>query len=161
MNGVYLLLGSNMGSRIAYIKKALEQVKESCGSIETQSSYYETEAWGKQDQAAFINMVICINTALSSIDLLSAIQKIEDDAGRQRNEKWGQRTLDIDILLYGDQIIDTIQIKVPHPFIQSRRFTLVPLSEIAAGIVHPKLKKTISQLLAECPDKLEVKKYQP
>ena len=158
MSEVYLLLGSNMGSRPGFIKEALTELERSCGRIMAESSFYETAAWGKEDQPAFINLVVCIQTTLTPLELLSAIQIIENVAGRQRDQKWGQRTLDIDILLYSEEIIDLPELKIPHPFMQDRRFTLVPLAEIAPELLHPILKKTMLQLLAACPDKLDVKR---
>jgi 2-amino-4-hydroxy-6-hydroxymethyldihydropteridine diphosphokinase len=158
MNSVYLLSGSNMGDRRNYINNAIQQLKlKGCASI-LNSSFYETAAWGKEDQADFLNIVIYGETALSPIELLQANKEIENSAGRQHVEKWGQRTLDIDILFYNSEIINLPGLVIPHPYIQNRRFTLVPLAEIASGFVHPVFGKTITQLLAECPDKLEVRK---
>ena len=159
MNDAYLLLGSNEGNRMLWMQKAMDLLSVSCGAIVSRSSVYETAAWGITGQPDFLNMVILLQTTKSPFELLAAIHTIEDTLGRQRDEKWGPRTLDIDILLNNNEVIETPGLIVPHPFIQKRRFTLVPLAEIAPDYVHPKLNKTINQILSECPDTLEVHKY--
>lgn len=158
MTDVYLLLGSNEGDREQWLQQAVEQLG-AVGNISTQSAIYQTAAWGIEDQPAFLNMALCLQTELHPLELLQKIHHIEQNLGRQRTLKWGQRTLDIDILFYGDAVIDLPELKVPHPYLQERRFALVPLNEIAPDFLHPGLNKTISQLLDECPDKLEVEKY--
>lgn len=160
MNKVYLLLGSNEGDSKHLMEKATQLINQNCGPVIQLSSYYQTAAWGIKEQPDFLNQVIVINTQLSPQSLLEAIQKIEKDAGRQRNIKWGQRTLDIDILFYNEAIIDNENLKIPHPFIQERRFTLAPLNEIAPNLIHPLFHKTVLQLLQECKDPLDVKKIE-
>ena len=105
-------------------------------------------------------MVVSVATTKTSGELLTAILHIEETMGRHRTEKWGPRIIDIDILLYNDSIVELPELLIPHPFMQERRFTLIPLAELAPDYVHPKLHKTITQLLTECPDKLEVHKYE-
>ena len=129
------------------------------GNLVSRSALYQTAAWGLEDQPDFLNMAILLKTELTPLQLLERIQHVEHELGRQRILKWGQRTLDIDILFYDDQVIDLSQLKVPHPFLQERRFALAPLNEIAPEYVHPILNKTICKLLDECEDKLEAKKY--
>lgn len=158
MTDVYLLLGSNEGDREQWLQQAVEQLGVT-GNISIQSAIYQTAAWGIEEQPAFLNMALCLQTELLPLELLQEIHHIEQNLGRQRILKWGQRTLDIDILFYGDAIINLPELKVPHPYLQERRFALVPLNEIAPDFLHPGLNKAVSQLLDECPDKLEVDKY--
>lgn len=159
MNKAYLLLGSNEGDRIGWFNKAIDILGNTAGNIIAKSSLYETEAWGKEDQPDFLNMAICIETELEAEKLLETILETEENLGRHRTVKWGQRTIDIDILFYNNDIINSSQLTVPHPFIQERRFALVPLNEIASRLIHPQLQKSINILLNECPDKLEVHLY--
>lgn len=160
MNEVYLSLGSNEGNRLQWLSKAIQLLNERCGDVVQQSPIYETAAWGITDQPAFLNMVVHLQTPHTAEQVLKGILDIETELGRQRSIKWGPRTLDIDILFFNDEVIDIEQLKVPHPYMQERRFTLAPFAAIAPDLVHPVLKKTISQLLEECPDKLEVTIYQ-
>jgi 2-amino-4-hydroxy-6-hydroxymethyldihydropteridine diphosphokinase len=159
MNEVYLLTGGNIGNRLEYLSKAKEQIEKRCGSILKASSVYETAAWGKEDQGAFLNQVLKVETNLHPEEVLKTILQIEEYLGRKRELKYGPRTIDIDILFFNDKIINRRALKIPHPQMQNRRFVLVPLNEIASGKVHPTLHKTISQLLAECPDPLAVNKF--
>jgi 2-amino-4-hydroxy-6-hydroxymethyldihydropteridine diphosphokinase len=158
MPTTYLLLGSNEGDSRANIDRAIALLQHNCGPIVAPSPLYRTAAWGLEDQPDFLNMALAIDTALSPALLLENTQNIEQQMGRQRSVKWGQRTLDIDILFYGNELIDIPGLKVPHPYIQDRRFALAPLADIAPDFVHPRLHKTISQLLASCPDPLPVEK---
>lgn len=158
MTEVYLLTGGNLGNRMEYLAKAKEQIEKKCGVLLLQSSVYETAAWGNEDQGAFLNQVLQIETELTAGKLLQAIFEIENNLGRKREMKYGPRTIDIDILFYGDAIVEQKGLKIPHPKIQNRRFVLTPLQEIAADKVHPVLFKTITRLLNECPDPLEVNK---
>ena len=158
MNEVYLLIGGNMGDRMMYLTKAKKEIEKQCGQIVQQSSVYETAAWGMEEQAAFLNQVLEIETQLSPQQLLKAILTIEETLGRKRNIKYGPRLIDIDILLFGDAIIDVHGLKVPHPQMQHRRFVLEPLNEIAPEKIHPVLQKTIAQLLSACTDPLTVNK---
>jgi 2-amino-4-hydroxy-6-hydroxymethyldihydropteridine diphosphokinase len=154
---VYLLLGSNEGDREAYLSQAVNAIQETiaAGKVKT-SAIYETAAWGIEEQPSFLNMAVGLETNLQPLDVLQAIRDIEKNLGRQRIIVWGQRTLDIDILLFGSRIIDTDELIIPHPRLQDRRFALGPLSEIAGGLTHPLLGKTIDALLAECTDSLAI-----
>ena len=158
MNKAYLSLGSNEGDRVQWMEKAMWLLTVKSGTIVNQSSVYETAAWGLNTQPDFLNMVIVLETTKNAHELLKDILEAETTLGRHRTVKWGPRTIDIDILFYDDEIIDTPELVVPHPYLQERRFILIPMAEIAPKLQHPKLQKTIAQLLEECEDELEVKK---
>jgi len=158
MNIAYLLIGGNLGNRQENLATARFLVEKHCGHITRESSVYETAPWGKTDQPGFLNQALEINTELNARQLIRRILKVEKIMGRVRKEKLGPRVIDIDILLFNDEIQDISFLKLPHPEMQHRRFVLIPLAEIAAQVVHPVLKKNISQLLDDCPDDLEVKK---
>jgi 2-amino-4-hydroxy-6-hydroxymethyldihydropteridine diphosphokinase len=156
MNKAYLLTGGNLGNRQKHLAAAVQFIEEQCGTIALASSIYETAAWGKNDQPPFLNQVLELQTQLKPRPLLKKILHIEKQIGRIREEKYGPRIIDIDILLFNDEIHQYPSLQVPHPELQNRRFALAPLAEIASGITHPVLKKTITELLAICPDALEV-----
>lgn len=152
----YLLLGSNLGERTALLGTARQELAATAGEIIAASGLYETAAWGREDQPAFLNQALAVRTWLRPEALLAACQATEQRAGRQRLEHWGSRTLDVDILLFGDEIIDTPTLSVPHPRLAERRFALVPLAEIARASRHPQLRETMETLLRSCPDPLPV-----
>jgi len=158
MINVFLLLGSNLGNRQGYLQKAIDLIETELGTVAKKSSIYETEAWGKTDEPNYLNQVVQVNTMLSARQVLDNILQIETQMGRVREEKWGSRIIDIDILFYGQGIINESGLIVPHPELHNRRFTLEPLSEIAANLEHPILKKSIFQLKIELKDNLIVKK---
>jgi len=157
MSIAYLSLGSNEGDREITLEKALVRIEQECGLILQQSSVYETAAWGLHDQPDFLNMAIRIETSMDAEALLREIQGIEAELHRERIVKWGQRTIDIDILFYDNYIIATDTLTIPHPMLKLRRFVLVPLAEIAPEFEYPLSGKSIKELLEECPDTLEVK----
>ncbi|MDX1627089.1 MAG: 2-amino-4-hydroxy-6-hydroxymethyldihydropteridine diphosphokinase [Fulvivirga sp.] len=156
MDGIYLLLGTNLGDKKKNLKHAIELIKEKTGPVIAFSSIYKTAAWGIEDQPDFFNQVVTINSELDPEELLNTLHQIEKQLGRVRKEKWGARRIDIDILYYNNQVIDTKNLQVPHPGIADRRFTLEPLVELAPDFVHPALNKTNKRLLDECRDDLRV-----
>ncbi|HEY9001509.1 MAG TPA: 2-amino-4-hydroxy-6-hydroxymethyldihydropteridine diphosphokinase [Mucilaginibacter sp.] len=158
MIDVFLLLGSNLGDRSEYLQKAIHLIETELGGIVQTSSVYETEAWGKNDEPNYLNQVVRVNTALSARQVLEKILQIETKMGRIREEKWGSRIIDIDILFYGHDIINEPGLIVPHPELQNRKFTLEPLNELAPDLQHPVLEKSIFQLKNELKDNLVVKK---
>lgn len=159
MNTAYLLTGGNLGDREKNLAAAKEHIHLQCGKIISASALYETAAWGKTDQPPFLNQALEIQTALNARQLMRRILKVEKLMGRERKEKYGPRVIDIDILLFNNERHNYPLLKLPHPEMQNRRFALLPLAEIAPGIVHPVLNKTIKKLLDECADELAVKKY--
>lgn len=161
MATTYLLLGTNLGNRFQHLKDAQEQLLKSVGRINSASNIYNTAAWGKENQNDYLNQVLEIETTLSPETLLATILHIEQALGRKRKITWEPRIIDIDILFYEQHICASEKLTIPHPFIPKRRFVLTPLAEIIPNFVHPFLKKTISQLLEECPDKLRVEKMIP
>ena len=158
MRTAYLLIGGNLGNRKENLSKAISLINEQCGSLTRSSSIYETEAWGNTDQPSFLNQALEISTSLTARQLMRRVLRIEEEMGRIRKEKLGPRIIDIDIILFENEIHDLRFLKIPHPEMQNRRFVLVPLAEINSNLQHPVLKKTIAELLEECPDNLEVKK---
>ena len=158
MHFAYILLGSNLGDRETQLQTATQAIS-SLGNIIRYSSVYETAAWGLENQADFLNQVLLLETELTALLLLENLLRIEREMGRERHEKWSARTIDLDILYFDDEVLDSEFLKIPHPYLQQRRFTLLPLSEISPDFLHPVLQKTNRELLETCPDLLEVKKY--
>lgn len=158
MNRAYLLTGSNLQNPETQIRLASGHIEINCGKIIAASSLYGSSAWGIMDQPDFINQAICIETNFSAKKLLKEILAIEKKMGRVRLIKMGPRIIDIDILLFNDEVIHQPGLSVPHPLLPQRRFALEPLDEIAAFIVHPVLKKNIHTILQECKDALNVYK---
>jgi 2-amino-4-hydroxy-6-hydroxymethyldihydropteridine diphosphokinase len=154
MNKAYLLIGGNMGDRLANLEMAKLAIHQKIGPILLSSSMYETAAWGKEDQPAFLNQALLIETNLIAHDLMMALLAIEKNMGRIRQEHLGPRTIDLDIIFFNDQIIDSANLTIPHPQMQKRNFVLTPLKEIAPNFIHPILKKSITQLLTDCEDPL-------
>ena len=158
MIDVFLLLGSNLGDRRLFLQKAIDLIEADIAPVVNQSSVYETQSWGKSDAPDYLNQVIQLKTNLSPRDVLQKALYIENILGRKRKEKWGSRTMDIDILFYGQDVISEPDLVIPHPELHNRRFTLVPLSEIAPDLIHPVLHKSIFYLKTELKDNLIVKK---
>ena len=158
MNKTYLLLGSNIGESKMLLEKACVRINEAIGKVIHSSHLYSTKAWGNTQQPDFLNQVIVVETILTATQTLANALAIEQQMGRTRKIKNEPRIIDIDILLFGREIIHTQDLIIPHPALHLRRFVLVPLNEIAPRLVHPVLKKNIRQLLQACPDKLGVNK---
>lgn len=157
MNNAYLILGSNIGNSIEILAKANDLIGNDVGEITKKSGVYESSAWGNENQPNFLNQALCVSTHLSAIALLQTLLAIEEKLGRVRDgSKWMARTIDIDILFYNNDIVETTELKIPHPYIHERRFVLMPMQEIAGELIHPQYKKSITDLLEACPDKLEV-----
>ncbi|MCU0388791.1 MAG: 2-amino-4-hydroxy-6-hydroxymethyldihydropteridine diphosphokinase [Chitinophagaceae bacterium] len=159
MNTAYLLTGGNLGDRVYNLETARELIEEECGAIVKQSSIYETAAWGPVSQPDFLNQVLQIETPLSPQKLLQVLLQIENEMGRHREERYAARTIDLDILFYNDLTVDEEGLIIPHPRLYTRRFVLVPLAEIAPGLIHPILLQNIATLLKQCQDPLDVKKF--
>jgi 2-amino-4-hydroxy-6-hydroxymethyldihydropteridine diphosphokinase len=147
----YIGLGSNRGDRIGTCRRALELLNRA-GSVVKVSSFYCTEPVGYEQQEEFVNAVAKLETGLSPGGLLAACRAIENELGRVRLIRWGPRTIDLDILLYGNDVIETPDLTIPHPQMDVRGFVLVPLNEIAPRTVHPVLNKTVARLLSELKD---------
>ena len=152
---VFVLLGSNLGDRELLVNQASKMMGERCGKIVAKSRLYESEPWGFKSEHWFLNQVVKIETALSPDDLMKELLEIEKELGRDRSvphEGYVSRPMDLDILYFGNEIIDTQMITAPHPRLHERRFTLLPLCDIAPDYVHPVMKKTNLQLLDDCQD---------
>lgn len=157
-----LLLGSNLGDRKHTIITTCNLIEKKIGEIVMESSYYESEAWGYNDKKKYLNRAVIVNTIHSASTLLSKILDIEKSMGRKRinSNNYEARIIDIDILFYGDQILISKNLTIPHKFLHKRKFTLRPLQEIAPDFIHPKLNKSITQLLDKCEDDLHVELYE-
>lgn len=151
------MIGGNVGDRLSYLRRATELLRSQCGTIVQESAVYETAPWGNTEQFPFLNQALELQTELAAEDLMRQLLNIEEQLGRRRTKKYAPRTIDIDILLFGAQVYDLPELKIPHQELPNRRFALQPLADIAAETLHPVLNKTISQLLAQCPDELAVK----
>ena len=144
----YIGIGSNIGDKTANCQTAIEQLAEA-GRITAVSSFYYTEPVGYKEQEDFINAVATLETGRSPVELLAICHAIEDRLGRRRTVRWGPRTVDLDILLYGDLVVSRLDLVIPHPLMAMRKFVLAPLVEIAPAVMHPVLNKTMLQLLGE------------
>jgi len=159
MKKVFLGIGANLGNRENNIFLAVEKIRELIGPVINVSPVYETEPWGFKSENKFLNIVIEVETKIKPSGLLGRLMMIESLLGRVRDGKqYTSRTIDIDILLYNNKVLETKVLVIPHPRMHERKFVLVPLCEIAPDMVHPVLKKNIRELLKECPDKSYVRR---
>ncbi|MCU0354322.1 MAG: 2-amino-4-hydroxy-6-hydroxymethyldihydropteridine diphosphokinase [Cytophagales bacterium] len=156
-NTVYLLLGTNLGDRAANLAQAVALLEKRIGKVERRSGVYETEPWGVTNQPDYWNQVLQVSTPLEPAAVLEAMLGIERDMGRERHIRWEARLIDIDMLYFNDQVIETEHLQVPHPRMAQRRFVLEPLTELAPDFVHPVLGKKNRKLLEECADGAEVR----
>ncbi len=152
MNNVSLLIGGNMGDRMANLAAARNSINIDCGRIISASSIYETEAWGYKEQDSFLNQALVIQTPLEAEALMDTILNIEIALGRKRKIPLGPRIIDIDIIYYNDEIMNTSSLTIPHPSMSQRKFVLMPLTEIRPDFMHPILLKSNEVLLKECED---------
>ncbi|MEI7897679.1 MAG: 2-amino-4-hydroxy-6-hydroxymethyldihydropteridine diphosphokinase [bacterium] len=182
MNEVFLLMGSNRGDRENFMGLALEMIEKMAGRVCAKSFLYETDPWGFDDPVPFLNQVVEVDTSLTPQELLDQLLTIEVRLGRIRpfdgcgcsvpsvasavkepgNEAapvYSGRTIDLDILFYGQRLVFSDSLMIPHPRLHERKFTLIPLEEIAPLFIHPVLKRTVSALLRECRDQSKVLKF--
>jgi 2-amino-4-hydroxy-6-hydroxymethyldihydropteridine diphosphokinase len=157
MNSAYLLIGGNLGNRIENLTKAISAIEKDIGKIIKVSAIYQTASWGITDQPDFLNQVLLVTTKFSAEQTMQIILSIENKMGRIRTLKNASRIIDIDILFFNDEIVNSRHLTIPHPEIQNRKFALIPLNEIASEFIHPIFKKSIQNLLSTSKDKLKVK----
>lgn len=154
MSIVYIGIGSNLGNREENCLHAIKLLEKGGIIVKKRSSLYETEQWGVKDQPPFLNMAIEIETALKPKELLALLKDIETEVGREKTYHWGPRIIDLDILLFNNRIVNTDDLRIPHPFMHERDFVLRPLHEIAPSVKHPLLKMTVRELLQKLDSQL-------
>lgn len=161
MAHVYLLLGANLGDREQQLQAARTGVLQVIGPITRQSGIYETDSWGNEEKhPAYLNQVIEVVTERLPEEILREINAIEAKLGRVRNKKWDPRIIDIDILFYGNEVVDLPHLQIPHPYFQDRNFAMIPMNEIAPGLVHPLLGISVGEILRRSRDPLGVRPFQ-
>ena len=163
MNDVYLCLGGNIGNCVSAFTEAKTLINAKIGSIIKSSGIYRTQAWGMDNAPDFYNQVIEVKTSLFAQDVMNNLLEIEKQMGRERNieaNSYQNRVIDLDILFFNAEIIQTETVEIPHPRMHLRNFVLIPLKEIAPNLIHPILKKNISELLDVCIDKNEITKHE-
>lgn len=159
MSNVYILLGSNLGDQLSNLQEACSFLKAKSIKVIASSPLYRTKAWGNVNQDDFLNVILNVETKLDANQLLNELLAIEILMGRVRGQlQWMPRLIDIDILYFNDEIIQLPNLKIPHPYIAERRFTLIPLNDLAPNFIHPKLNLSNNKLLQKCEDKSEVVK---
>lgn len=155
-----LLMGSNVGKREEYLKEAQSAVSGLLGAPIASSQIWETAAWGGVAQGSFLNQAHRFSSVLDPFQLLQSFKKIEQQIGRRATERWGNREIDIDILVYGSQCVGHKELQIPHPRLSQRRFALIPLEEVASEWLHPITGQTVADLLFECTDETSVHLHQ-
>jgi 2-amino-4-hydroxy-6-hydroxymethyldihydropteridine diphosphokinase len=158
MNELVLVLGGNIGDRFHYLEKCVEMLEKRIGNIKKQSSIYETAPWGTSEQQDYLNQALVIETELSPFECLEKCLQIENELDRKRTVRWGERTIDVDMIFYNNLIINTKNLELPHPRYHLRNFVLVPLLEIIPNKTCPELDLKISEIAKNCKDPLPVKK---
>jgi 2-amino-4-hydroxy-6-hydroxymethyldihydropteridine diphosphokinase len=158
MNKVYLLIGGNMGDRMANLRLAMEAIEKEIGPIQKMSSIYETAAWGNTQQPDFLNQALLVHTHWDASKVMTCLLTIEKEMGRERSVPMGPRTIDLDIIYFNEEILDLPSLTIPHPRLAERKFVLLPLTEIAPDFMHPIFNKSNASLLKECGDSLAVQK---
>lgn len=157
MNLVYLLLGSNLGDKAANLQLACRLIGERIGQLKSKSSVYQTAPWGFVHEEQFLNQCLAVETLLNPQEVLKQILRIEQELGRFRTQqRWEARVIDVDILLFNNDVVEEKNLRIPHPHLAERRFALTPLNEIACQMTHPVFKVSIHELLERCPDQLFV-----
>ena len=159
MNIVFLQLGSNLDNREMLLQDAIVAIEERVGLVLERSKVYESTAWRVEGQENYLNQILKVETKLQAHDVLFIILDVEKNLGRVRIEKWGERLIDIDIIFFNNEIIETAQLCVPHKHMHERMFVLTPLHNLAPDMAHPKYNKTVEELLKECTDTQLVKEY--
>ncbi len=158
---LFLLTGANLGDRYQSLTFATGQLLEKLGGLVVMSAVYQTAAWGSNSLHAYLNQALWLRTSYKPEQVLEITLEIEKSAGRERGERWADRTLDIDILFYDQLVLQTDRLQLPHPQLHNRRFVLAPLAEIAPTFNHPVLQQDVATLLEICTDTLDVSLWEP
>jgi len=158
---IFISLGSNVDHRRKYLAAARFQMANRGLRLVQKSQIYQTQAWGMTDQSPFLNQIVEITTELSPFELLQLLKSIEVSMGRKPREKWTKREIDLDIIYYGHQIVKSLELQIPHPYLYQRKFVLVPLCEIAPDFSDPQVGKTVKELASENTDQSHIELYKP